>query len=67
MVAAESEFFDAVKIEKVGIEERRVIRIEKAGETHAREYEALVKQLQGLQIVAQISGILLDMNADEED
>jgi hypothetical protein len=62
-----SEFFDAVKTEKTDVEARRVERIKKAEDAHVQEYEALLKQLQGLQIIAQLSGIELAMEADGED
>jgi len=62
-----SEFFDAVKIERTAIEVRRAERIKKAEEVHAQEYEALVELLRGLQVMARLSGVELDVEEDGDD
>jgi len=62
-----SEFFDAVKIERTAIEVRRADKIKKAEEVHVQEYEALVELLQGLQVMARLSGVELDVEDDGDD
>ncbi|KAI4664687.1 uncharacterized protein J4E79_002985 [Alternaria viburni] len=62
-----SEFFDAVKIERTAIEVRRAEKIKKAEEVHVQEYEALVELLRGLQVMARLSGVELDVDEDGDD